>query len=332
MLKHPNLPALPLVEGCLFVDNSSWIEGMCSCYRQLQYRSLNKRILAAERPALNFGSAIHLGLEHRYKTYQNKSVDEAYYNDLVGLLGPFFEQHETPTEDWRTLNWCMRLLRKYNEKYDIEGFNLLVGPDGKPLVELPFALPLYTHTHGATSIPVVYSGKIDLPISIDGEVFIMDHKTTSMMGSMFWDQLRRSSQQKGYVWAFENLTGTRVTGYQVNGIRSKEPPMYVQAGKTTGKLSPESWWNESFQRERFIIKPGELEEWKNNTIDLVEEFFFHYNKGYMPMKTTWCSHYGKCQFYDVCQLDAPDRAFMLASGQYTDNNWNPLKEPSQSKQ
>ncbi len=313
------------------------MEGLMSCDRLLEYKSLRRRILAAEKPSLNFGSAIHLALEYRYKTYQHRSVDDAYYNEVATHLTQFFDEHQVPSEDWRNLNWCMKLLRKYNEKYDIEQFNLLKDHEDKPMVELSFALPLYTY-HGpyrgvTMNIPIIYTGRIDLPVSIDGSIFITDHKTTSMMGQMFWDQQRRSSQQKGYVWAFQNLTGIKVDGYQINGIRTKEPPQYVQAGvKGTGKYTTENWWNETFQRERFIIKPGDTEEWKANTIALLENFFHKYNQNYLPMMTTWCSHYGRCAYYDVCQLDASDRDFFLASGLYADNTWSPLKSITQSMQ
>jgi hypothetical protein len=364
-----SLPPLPLIDGCLFVDNSSWIEGMSTCYRYLQYKSLNLRVSAAEKPSLNFGSAIHLGLEYRYVKYGNKPIDDDYYNDVGEMLTEFFEKHPTPDGDWRTLNWCMTVLRKYNEEHAIEEFSLLKNVEsvkcpyceGKGFeytpsidvpnlqneckwcsgagtrdlfVELPFALPLYT---SSTGVPVIYTGRIDLPISLNGSTYVMDHKTTGMLGSMFWDGMRMTSQQRGYVWAFQELTGVPVSGYIINALRTKEPPIYVQnnqpspRGKST---SPETWWKESLARERFLIKQHEIEEWKRNTIDLVEEFFWHYSRGYMPMKTSWCSSYGRCSYYDVCQLHSEDKVLLLNSGQFAENTWSPLNKftPTQAKQ
>lgn len=336
-----SLPPLPLIDGCLFIDNSGWVEGMSTCHRYLQYKCLNQRILAGEKPSLNFGSAIHLALEYRYKHYRNRPVDDTYYNEVSKVLTDFFTEHQPPAEDWRTLNWCLELVRKYNYRYEQEEFSLLVDEHGEPMVELSFALPLYTHQHdrhdmaGNDQIPVIYSGRIDLPISLDDAIWVSDHKTTSMMGQMFFDDMRRSSQQKGYVWAFQELTGRSVKGYMINGIRTKEPPQYVlngTANKRGKSSSPEEWWNESFQRERFQVSAKELEEWKSNTIDLVEEFFWHYARGYMPQKTAWCTRFGRCPYYDVCQLTPEDRGVFLASGQFTDNIWSPLKQPSQVKQ
>ncbi len=386
----PNLPPLPLIDGCLFIDNSGWIETMSTCHRYLEYKNLSKRVLTGEKAALNFGSAIHLALELRYSRYQNKLVDDAYYNDLATLLTDFYAQHPVPGDDWRSLNWAMEMVRKYNERFSIEDFNLLkyekpvecpqcagggavYEPDGwcpfclgtgkrEVMVEIPFAVKLFDWTgslpveSGAKgiqmfdqlatedtkelvmcTIPVIYSGRIDLPIQKDGQLFVMDHKTTSMMGQPFWDEQRVSPQHLGYAWAFERTTGRRPTGYVVNAIRTKECPQYVLAGKTfkgkEGKTtSPAEWWQQTFQRDVFPVTDSKLSEWKTNTIDLVEEFFWHYQRDFMPQKKKWCASYGRCPYYDVCLLAPSDRGVVLASGEFADNTWSPLKQPTQTKQ
>lgn len=335
------LPPLPLIDGTLFIDNSSWMETIGTCSRKLQYQSLNKRISIGEKPALNFGSAFHLALEHRYKTYGNKPVDDKYYEEASKIFTDFFAEHPTPDGDWRTLNYAMTMLRKYNERYDIEPFNLLTNKQGEVLVEMSFALPLFTwegvisgifEGFGAHTvrIPIIYTGRIDLPISIDGQVFVMDHKTNKQLGQSFWDEMRVTAQMRGYVWAYRQLTGMPCKGYVVNGIRTKEPPDYVLAGKTStrgGKTrNAQDWWQDTFNREMHIVTDSMLDEWKLNTIKLVERFFREYQEGYMPMQTKWCSNYGKCPYYDVCRLDVDDRESFLRSGSFTDNTWTPLKK------
>jgi hypothetical protein len=369
-----NLPPLPLIDGCLFIDNSGFMEGVSTCSRYLQYKTLNLRIPTGEKPSLNFGSAIHMALELRYVRYQNKPVDDQYYNDLAALLTQFFSEHPVQSDDWRNLNFAMEMVRKYNEKYDQEEFNLLrydtpidcpycegfsVTPNEKGgiqakclwcsgsgkreiMVEMSFALPLFTHRNSdpikgvSDEVPVIYSGRIDLPISFRDEIGVLDNKTSSQLGSMFWDEMRMTAQMRGYAWAFNKVTGKDVKAFYVNGIRTKEIPQYVQKGKTfqrEGKTSDsKSWWGDTLQREKFYLKPGELKEWEYNTIDLVEEFFWHYSRGYMPMKTKWCTVYGKCPYYDVCQLAPEDRDLYLASGLFSDNVWSPLRQPTQVKQ
>lgn len=183
-------------------------------------------------------------------------------------------------------------------------------------------------------VPVIYTGRIDLPISIDGQIFVNDFKTTSMLGDMFWNEMRMTAQQRGYVWAFQELTGKPVAGYMITALRTKEPPQYVTNGTSRGgkSQSPEQWWNESFDRQRFLLDPVHITEWKHNTIDLVEEFFWHYGRGHLPQKTKWCNSYGKCPYFDVCLLHPNDRPAFLQSGLFADNVWSPLKQPTQSRQ
>lgn len=369
------LPPLPLVDGCLFVDNSM-LELLTTCPRALEYNKLHQRIASNEKPSLNFGSAVHLALEYRYQRYQSGLLDPQYTNDVAVLLSNFFDQHPCPLEDFRNLNWALENVKQYNHRYAVEEFSLLKydvpqtcshcngegsfhdSTEGKTIgclwcsgtgklsmmVELPFALPLFTYKTSENShvdpelnieIPVIYSGRIDLPTIHSDQLWVMDHKTTSMLGAQFFDKMRMSAQQKGYAWAFQTLTGKPVTGYVINAIRTKEPPLYItdpNAPKRGKATSPEAWWNESLARERYYLKPDELNEWKHNAIALVEEFFWHYSRGYMPMKTAWCNQYGRCPYYDVCSTSLSDRGMMLSSGLFTQNLWNPLRVPTQSKQ
>jgi len=213
----------------------------------------------------------------------------------------------------------------------------------KYMVEMPFVLPLYTHFGKVyidkypSQIQVMYTGRIDLSVSIpDVGIFTNDFKHVGTLGDMFWNGERMSNQHRGYCWAFEQLTGQPVAGFMVTAIRTKEPPQYVLANKPFPKggktQSPDQWWTESLVRERKVLVPGELDYWKNNVIDLCEEFFFHYERGYLPMKTKWCNSYGKCPYFDVCSVPPADQNFMLQSGLYTENTWSPLHQPTQSMQ
>lgn len=367
-----NLPPLPLVGGALFVDNSM-LELLTTCPRALEYNKLHKRIAASDKPSLAFGSAVHEAIEYRAAVYQADPPDPYLDEDQHAILAEFFESHIPPVDDWRNLDWAVQVMKRYNEVYRFEPFNLLkydvpidcpkcegrghtymdIVPDGSEqqpcvwckgtgkrdvMVELSFALPLFTwegklyRENGLiepVSVPVMYQGRIDLPVHWDGALFVIDHKTTSLLGSTFFERMAMSAQQLGYCWAFEQLTGQKVNGYCINAVRTKEPPQYLSSGKG-GQI--EKWWSESFAREKYYVTPARLVEWKHNTIQLIEEFFYHYRKGYMPQKTAWCCQFGRCQYYDVCTLPAESRGVMLASGLYTENKWSPLKEPSAPKQ
>jgi hypothetical protein len=360
---------MPLLDGVLFVDNSM-MELLITCTRQLEYNKLRARIAAHEKPSLNFGGAMHEALEYRYVV--SKDVKPFTHEIQCTILNECFENKPNPVDDWRNFNWACELIERYNHRYMIEPFNTLQYETPIPcpkcqedsvkdclwcgntrlrhaMIELSFALPLFTHPIKDMSIIalqdqpfveanggviIMYTGRIDLPVMWEGGLYIIDHKTTSMLGSQFFERNSMSAQQRGYVWAFQKLTGMKANGYCINALRTKEPPLYISDPvKAVPKgQSPEKWWSESFARERYFTNEDTLTEWWENTVELIHEFFWHYHRGVMPMKTAWCTQYGRCQYYDVCSLPRRDRELMLSSGNYTANTWSPLKEPSQSKQ
>lgn len=345
-----NLPPLPLIDGCLFLDNSA-LELLQTCPRAFQHNRLDSRIITGERHALNFGTAMHKALEWRYKNCKNTPPTDQDTNSMVSIMETMFAEHPMPDEDdHRNLNFGIELLQKYNTKYHQEPFNILVDKDDKPMVELAFALPLFVHKcpkdegifhvqpNGFSiqnEIPIYFTGRIDLPISYDGQLMIMDHKTDSMFfgPTTFLNEQKASNQYRGYCWAFERLTGKTIDGYVVNGIRTKSPP------KTKPRnMSIDQWWDESFVRDitHLALYPGWQDKWRNDAITLIEQMFWLYSRGELNMLgkfTRACSRYGGCQYRDVCLAPTEEKGSeILHSSIYKLNEWTPLEKTTKTKE
>lgn len=334
-----NLPPLPLVDGCLFLDNTA-LEILQTCPRSFQHNRLDSRIIRGEKHALNFGTAMHKALEWRYKNCKNNPPTGDDTNSMVAIMEQMFIDHPMPDEDdHRNLNFGIELLQRYNTKYHLEPFNILVDKEDKPMVELSFALPLFVHKNYSNAaqvieIPVYFTGRIDLPISWDGGLYIMDHKTDSMFfgASTFINEQKASNQYRGYCWAFEQLTGRTVDGYVVNGIRTKSPP------KTKPKYGTiDTWWDESFVRDQthLALYPGWQDKWRNDAIALIEMMFWLYQRGDLSMFgkfTRACSRFGGCQYRDVCLAPTEEKGLeILQSSVYKNNDWSPLEKTKTTK-
>ncbi|SRR6266536_549701 len=317
------LPPLQLVDDCFFIDNT-FLERLTTCPRSLEYSELLRRIGSAAKPSLTFGSALHLALEQRYRRCGNRKPDLLEESEICLALSDFYRIPENmpPEDDWRNLNWAIEVFKQYNNHYATEPFDLLVNDKGEILTELPFVLEL--HKHG--DIRILFSGRIDLPVLWDKQTFVIDHKTTSVLGDNFFKDHRVSPQLFGYCLAFEQITKRKVNGFCVNAIRSRPAP-----AKPVGGF--DRWWSEGFGRHKEYIFPHQIEEWRHNTIALIEEFFWHYERAFMPQKKKWCvGKYGECQYYGVCDLPPDQRPVLLSSNLFTDNTWTPLHEPSQALQ
>lgn len=321
----PSLPPLPLVDGCLFLDNS-FMELLVTCQRQAQYRKIHGRRLAEERSSLWFGGAMHQALEHRYRNAGIVSP-AAIQNGQIELLTKLWERSPIPPDDFRTLTLATELIERYNQRYRVEPFFLMTGEmrqaDGtiitQPLVEMSFAIelasfPVPTWVHKSGKVTIIYTGRIDLVIEWDGQVFTMDHKTTSMLGGNFFDEQYMSPQHEGYVWAGAKVFGKKPAGFAINAIRTRKPARTVDQVK-----------DDDFARQKYYLDDDRVNEWEFNIKYLIHEFLTHYIHGYFPMEKKWCvAKYGKCQYFDVCSSPRDSRLMMLNSNQYTNDTWSPL--------
>lgn len=307
---------LPLIDGAFFIDNST-LEYMTTCPRAFEYKALNKRISAESRPALNFGGAIHTALEVRYRLAGNEPVDDAVELAQMAALELHFQ--ERPIDNnYRTLDLATQIITTYNRRYLSEAFDILANEaDGKPLVELSFAHKLGDFAYRGGVVPVYYMGRIDLLVWWPkGHLFVIDHKTTSIMGQGFFEEQRMSAQQHGYLWAAQKSTGLRAEGFAINAIRTRPP------AKTRSAVEMDD-----FQREKFFITQEAIAEWETNTKVLIEEVLWHHERGYFPMKTKWCvGKYGRCPYFEVCSLPPESRGVMINSNMFQTDTWSPLQK------
>lgn len=294
---------LPLIDNTFFIDNST-LEYYTACRRSFQYYALQKRQLSSERQALNFGTSIHAGLDARYK---DASLDEQLtaIRDFFSTLPPNLDP-----EEHRTCEFAEQLHNNYHKEYPFEPFTVLKDDEGKPMVEISFAVPFDT----INDIQVVYMGRIDLVSYWDGQLYPVDHKTTSILGSRFFDEFINSSQLIGYCWAFQRLSQKQVDGYMVNAINTAKPVI-----KVTPKTAPR------FARQKFQLEQERIAEWYDNTHTIISDIIRDVERGEFPMETRWCvGKYGRCPYLDACSLPPISRPGLLSSSLYKDVTWSPL--------
>ncbi len=311
------LPPLPLIDNHLFIDNS-FLEKLNCCPRAVEYSYLHKRVASWSKAALNFGGAVHHALAIRYRDFPDLALSSD--EDLqMEELSKWFAEKPNPMEDHRTLDLAQKLIRAYNSRFQGEEFASLTF-NGSPAVELPFVFRLCK----IGDITILYCGRIDLVVTSDGLIFVVDHKTTSMMGEQFFKGLSVSPQMVGYASGVEAiLPKEKCAGFIVNAIKVPKPT------KTKG----DGVDSDCFQRHRTYLQEGQLAEWRQNTIALVEEFLWNYSRGILPQKKSWCvNKFGLCEFFGVCELPADNRSLMLSTGQFTNNDWSPLNDFNQTLQ
>ena len=319
---HP----LPLVGNALLLDNSS-MEKQTTCPRSAQYYICDRRESTDERTALTFGGIIHKALECRYQDL-SKPPSEVL-SAMLASNAVEFEKWQAPEDDYRNYSMACQVCEEYLQHYPIEEFTVLRKPDGSPAVEVPFAVPLgelsiggellvfrpgeAPHLEHFDKLPVVWTGRIDVLYESQGRVYIMDHKTTSMMGPSYFKEFELSSQVYGYVWAASKLLNRSDYGFCVNALA-------IRKATKTGK-------GNEYIRNIVSLDQSLLEEWLVDTLHIVSDFVEMARREYFPKHTKWCvGKYGVCPYMTICSLPTAQREVMLMSSLFKTVEWSPLNQ------
>ena len=323
------------------------IDWLQACTRGASHYILDRIVKVGNANGMTFGAHIHSGLALRYRMSEFNTTADEINSAVIALFEKQFYQSPTDEDDWRTLNWAVEIFQHYQEVFANDDFKILHWqspqtckvcakqratplPTDQPcswcnntgshtlMAEVSFAVKLFDYKE----TPIYLRGIIDLPIRYGSNVYIMDFKTTAVMGQSFWDDKDLSMQQKAYCWAFEQLTGLPVKGHITRGIRVSSPPKYLLENRANPRgetKQVKTYWQESLTDQRVDLRPGEIDEWKQDAITLIEEFLWHKERGYYPKRTLHCSNkFGRCSYWDVCHVfPAKDRISIFNSQLFT---------------
>jgi hypothetical protein len=243
-------------------------------------------------------------------------------------------------------------LAAYNRMYKKEPFDILKLHDGRSFVERSFLRPFGEIADEGAIIkvdptiaiqswiencksfcitPILYSGRIDLGISDNGE-WVLDHKTAYQFGKAFQLEMASTPQMRGYCWEFKHYYGRMPKGYIINAMRVRPPVKGAEYDpsllfRTDGK-------DPDFVRLPFTVTEQDITEWEQNTFALIEELVWCAQRPHYPKHKKNCvGKYGPCQFYELCNnVDPLHRDSYLASPVFMDNTWSALNKPETAKE
>ena len=265
-------------------------------------------------PALRFGGALHVGLANWYRSHDPELA-------LEGIVSSWDSTWDS--DDYRTLEKCARTMIEYIQRYPQETFTV-VGAPTTPIVEQTFTLetgwycgclscghlnddPEFGYcTSCKTSLePIEYGGILDTLIEFSGTMYVLEHKTTSVMGASYFDQFKPDNQVTGYIWAGSKMSGGQVAGAMVNAV----------AISKTGATR--------FDRRITSRNALDIHEWLTSLRMHCTEILRHQKLGIFPLRTTSCmTKYGRCQFHDVHTLSDPGDRFRRLEQDYIKQPWD----------
>lgn len=304
----------------LRIDNT-FCEDFRRCFKRGDYRHNHGYTTQYTASPLSFGGAIHAGLAH---FYQGNGKEDAC---AVALKGWRVISEEVNEDEWRTPAKALEVLDQYFSLPAAE-LPVLSGVNGQPLVEIDAVYPLLTVSDpqrirdklaACGYSDVLYVGLIDLMITWMGKPAICDHKTTSGIYTpktepsnirpQFWDGFRPNKQMIGYLWTVSQYMKEPITTVVINALG---------VSKANNR--------NCFERRDFLFTPSEVEEWRRDTVSLVEQYLDCKLNGYWPTNGApyYCHSYGgHCPYVELCSRPPELRAEFTHL--YKVDFWNPLE-------
>ena len=223
------------------------IDTFLTCRRKFYFRMVKHYQPKVASSALSFGSAIHEGLD----AYYTKGIESA--------LEIFSENYkDRDGEVKRTVDNGKKLLSWYAKVYKNEP----IKPLGKP--EAGFVFPIGD---------IMWGGRMDLPVEWEKELWILEHKTTSMLTSTYFKQYKLCMQVTSYILGAEEYMGRECKGCIINVLepwkelirptaRSKKPEDHFARDYPTRSPRLKEMFKMNIQRHvRDILWCVENDEW-----------------------------------------------------------------------
>jgi hypothetical protein len=276
-------------------DNST-ISCFQTCRRKYYYQYVRHLRPKIKGTPLIFGGAIHDALDCYYK---NSNKEEG----AVEAVKLFKGAYSTPEGDeLRTVENGMKLLAWYFTKYKHEPFTVC----GKP--EEGFVFPIGD---------ILYGGRLDLPVEWDGQLWIMEHKTTTRLGTGYFDQFELDKQPTGYIIALEEYSGRKCAGCIINAM---EPWKEVKRVTAKTKQPEDHFLRKPLTRSREL-----KERFRYNVQAIVRDIKWCESNGEFQEaeKKESCYYYNRsCPYLQLCQYGENDR---VIARDYEVEKWEPYK-------
>jgi hypothetical protein len=277
------------VDDKQIVWDASSLASFGACPRMYQLNNIQGWKRETEGAATAFGKAVHYGLEvldtaRFYKKDKATATKEA----VIAVLDDYGEKMASSTDNARDLEAALRAVVWQAEDHWDDNMRVAAMPDETPACEVRFECPF-------PGTDYRFSGRIDKIAKLDGELYIVDFKTTkSGLNDYYFARYSPNTQIYAYLWATRNILKLPVRGFVVDGI---------QTGVNFTR----------FGRAVFNVSDTQLAEWERDTRLALEQATKYYDEGYYPQNFGACGNYGGCDYRTVCSRAPEHRETWLAA-------------------
>jgi hypothetical protein len=255
------------------------------------------------------GGAFAKGLEVARKLFYNLNSD--HKGDLAesvrrGMLAAIEEYgtHVAPDhKSQKSVERVIGALADYFEHYPplsdhVQPYMI----NGEACAEFTFSIPLPI-SHPETGEPILYAGRFDMLGVRNGQLVVVDEKTTSQLGPTWTNKWNLRGQFTGYIWACQQY-GYPVLGAIVRGVSFlKNSYGHAESPQLRAQWQINQWYDQllhDIDRAARAYKEGWYDQDFNDT----------------------CAEYGGCPFQTLCTAHNPEDWI----SKFATRDWDPLKK------
>lgn len=306
----------------LKVDNTKR-NTAATCMRKFYYTFVKNIQPDKGSTALRYGSVWHECMNAYYSFVAENGWKAQSKGIQLALLVAESEwnayscnSHGEPTqtfyEDYRSLaNLYQSLAQYFNFFQNDQGMIEILASENPfeiSIIPTDKELSLYSYLE-----PFVFSGIIDLEVTLNGMPWITDHKTTGQSISIQLDRLNRSAQFIGYNWAAEQWLpikpeGSLIIMHHLSAYKSRTTGNYG-----TPKID--------FKRCPQIYTQNDFVEWRNSLMKTTNAIYQAYKTDNWPMEFDNCYQFGECRYTPLCMQQCKFGKWSL-NGYHIGEEWD----------
>lgn len=288
-------------DGMQFAWDATSLKLAEECPRKYYYTMIERWYSPKRSIHLEFGGIYATALEHFYKLkFSGMSIEDALESVVLeALIASWHDGKWYPEETLKTRENLIRTIVWYVDEFRNEEMKVITLSDGRPAIEHSFSLEV--------DDGYMFCGHLDRIVEWGHNPYVMDQKTTkSTISSYYFDGYNPDIQMSMYTFAGKMIFHLPVKGVIIDAAQ-------IAVGFTR------------FMRGPTFRSQGQLNEWYDDMLLLIENTRRMTKENHFPMNTSSCGNYGGCLFRPICSRDPSVRENFLKADFVQGRVWDPLE-------
>ena len=310
-MNKPIPPPSPFLPGTLtqYAWDSTSLGMLKTCPRLYYYTMIEGWEGKGENIHIRFGQEYHRALQE-YDISKAKGVGhdsavrQAVRDLLVRTHGWDPDPGDGRKRSYKTRRSLLQAVCWYLDQFRADPTQTYIMADGTPAVELSFKFEL------DWGPPYVLCGHLDRVVLYNGDLFVMDRKTsTTTLSQYYFAQFQPNNQMSLYALASQVILKSPVRGVIIDAAQ-------IMADSVR------------FVRDFTYRTKDQLAEWESDLRYHLAIAKTYAEQGYWPQNDTACDKFGGCKFRGICSKSPSVRKTFLKADFVQlpeEERWNPLK-------